>query len=709
MKKLSLILVLILVAQLIVGCAGGRVVTTGDSDEDIVWVTLELDGGECDYSECFDMVIGDELDLSDANPIKDGYVFDNWYVDDEVAEFPYVLEEDVTFVAKWISENEDETDSDTDSSTATTSKITITFDLMGGTLVNGLEERQATPGNTFRLVPDVTKDGYTFEGWKNEDGELIEVPFTVPSEDITLYASWISDSDESDTDTESDVDSSKDTDSSTEPDTSTDTSGGYVPPLLDHDTLKYEVKYSKDGKKIYYGSASFKIPVVTEYYNDLTAALSMTFDDGEDIAAAQLAHEIMSQYGFKGTLMVNTGNIQGNLSKWQELVALGTLDIGSHGWSHLDPSTITSDQMEHEIKDSYDFLQEHFAAANPITYATPLSHLTEAYKQYLIDVGFIANRLEVGGTMISPSTENPDLYRLYAKRLDKGNPEQNVRITVSDALANGKWFIELYHNVRDRHSTDITEEDFRAHCKWLYDNYKDTVWFASYDDVVKYIAQRQTATIEYTACDKESMTFFAKVDKNYGQEMTLKFYLPFFIDSAYAVAGGEEYYLTLEKGSNVRIAYINMVVPEEGVEIKIYLGGNDRYYNNCTHDYQVDSVVNPTADTFGYTLMKCQKEGCGNTYKSLFTDKSTENGGAPQGVTFNGEELSSPELTPYYNNYDAAITFTVDDGYDGNTATNVAEVMEKYGMRCTAMLNPVFLSSTDTLDKWKKAFDGGYL
>ena len=91
MKKLSFILVLILIAQLIVGCAGSRVIDTGDSGEDVVWVTLDLDGGECDYSEYFDMPIGEELDLSDANPIKDGYVFENWYVDNEVAEFPYVL------------------------------------------------------------------------------------------------------------------------------------------------------------------------------------------------------------------------------------------------------------------------------------------------------------------------------------------------------------------------------------------------------------------------------------------------------------------------------------------------------------------------------------------------------------------------------------------------------------------------------------------
>ena len=91
----------------------------------------------------------------------------------------------------------------------------------------------------------------------------------------------------------------------------------------------------------------------------------------------------MAQYGLKGTLMVNIGNIQSNVSEWQELVAQGTLDIGCHGWSHKDPDKISSDELEHEIKDAYDFLWEYFPEEEPVTYATPLSHLTEQYKDFL--------------------------------------------------------------------------------------------------------------------------------------------------------------------------------------------------------------------------------------------------------------------------------------------------------------------------------------
>lgn len=429
-----------------------------------------------------------------------------------------------------------------------------------------------------------------------------------------------------DTSTNTNSDTSNDTNTSTETDTntSTNTGGTYVPPLLDYDLNKYEAKYADTKRtKIKYGSYSVKAPEIADYYNNYEAALSMTFDDGADVGAARLAESIMSQYGFKGTLFLQISNVQGNISEWQQLVAGDTFDVGSHSWNHNSPNTLSEDKYEHEIKDSLDYLQEHFPNENPVTYATPLSQLTAGYKQYLQDCGVISNRLETGGSMVGPDTVDPDMMTLYSKRIDTGNnTETNVRVNVSDALSKGKWFVELYHNVRVQDSTDISEEDFRNHCKWLYDNYNGKVWFASYDDVSKYFVQKQTATIEYTDCNSESMTFVAKVEKNYGQEMTLRIFVPFFIDSAYAIVNGEEQYVEVVKEagvSNARVIYINTEISEEGTEIKLMLGGNDKYQNNCQHAYVENEVVAPTQTEFGYTEMICTN--CEHTYKELYKNK----------------------------------------------------------------------------------------
>ena len=101
--------------------------------------------------------------------------------------------------------------------------------------------------------------------------------------------------------------------------------------------------------------------------------------------------------------------------------------------------------------------------------------------------------------------------------------------------------------------------------------------------------------------------------------MTFKIYMPFFIDSAYAVINGEKQYLTVEKEPNTRVVYVNSEVSEAGTEIKIYMGGNDKYFNNCDHAYAQNEVVEPTYLEFGYTEMICTK--CEHTYKSGYTNK----------------------------------------------------------------------------------------
>ena len=101
--------------------------------------------------------------------------------------------------------------------------------------------------------------------------------------------------------------------------------------------------------------------------------------------------------------------------------------------------------------------------------------------------------------------------------------------------------------------------------------------------------------------------------------MTLKIYMPFFIDSAYAIIDGEEVYLTVEKEPNTRVVYINTELSEEGTEIKIMMGGNEKYFNNCNHTYVQQEVIDPTATEFGYTIMICT--GCAHTYVSSYTDK----------------------------------------------------------------------------------------
>ena len=439
------------------------------------------------------------------------------------------------------------------------------------------------------------------------------------------------------TDTNTNTNTNSDTSTGTSTDTSANTNADNKQEILDYDQTRYQPKKSFDGKNLFYSTYSVKAPLITPYYNDYKAAVSMTFDDGASLEAAKTTAEILSEFGFEGTLMLIAGSLNdNNISGWQELVSEGVLDVGGHGWGHQPPNdSMTDAEIEREIKDTMDLLKKYFPDENPLTFATPEARITDKYLAYLKEYGIIANRLSSGYTISSSDAlENNEMFNLAAPRIDNGNPAFGAEIEVASAVKSGKWFIELMHSVTEGNaSINITPKDFRAHCQNLYDAYNGEVWFGSYDDVAKYITQSRVTTIEYTACDKESMTYLVKSEKDYGAVLTAKFYLPLIVDSAYAVINGqEEIYTEVEKevsryGTRYYVM-VNMPVSEDGIEIKLVLGGNFNYKNNCKHGvdeslcdylYEEKEVVPSTKESFGYTEMVCPN--CHHTYKSKYTNK----------------------------------------------------------------------------------------
>lgn len=67
---------------------------------------------------------------------------------------------------------------------------TLTFvakdatEVIGDTVFDGVIGTAVT-------APTVKRDGYTFAGWTNSEGEVVEAPTEIPVEDLTLTASWV--------------------------------------------------------------------------------------------------------------------------------------------------------------------------------------------------------------------------------------------------------------------------------------------------------------------------------------------------------------------------------------------------------------------------------------------------------------------------------------------------------------------------------------
>lgn len=108
-----------------------------------------------------------------ADPTREGYDFDGWYVGDERFDFDAELTKSVTLTAKWNIKQYD-----------------VTFDYNDGE-TEGTTERIDHNG-TVAEPPAPTRDGYEFVGWYVQDTETVYNFSTPVTADITLVARWVS-------------------------------------------------------------------------------------------------------------------------------------------------------------------------------------------------------------------------------------------------------------------------------------------------------------------------------------------------------------------------------------------------------------------------------------------------------------------------------------------------------------------------------------
>ena len=109
-----------------------------------------------------------------ANPIREGYTFNAWYIDSELTEiytFTTIPAENIIIYVKW-----------------DINQYTITFHTNNGSLVNSITEDYYTDINA-PIEP--TREGHTFDGWYTVADFSHEFTFDkMQSSDITIYAKW---------------------------------------------------------------------------------------------------------------------------------------------------------------------------------------------------------------------------------------------------------------------------------------------------------------------------------------------------------------------------------------------------------------------------------------------------------------------------------------------------------------------------------------
>ncbi len=133
-------------------------------------VSFETDGGSFVETQ---VVKKNDTVTKPINPLKDGYVFDEWTYLGKTYDFNQKVTSDLKLVAKWTKLDEN------------IETFKIKFDADGGTNVS---EQIVIKGNKVEKPVDPTKEGYVFTGWTLND-EIYDFNKIV-EKDLELKAKW---------------------------------------------------------------------------------------------------------------------------------------------------------------------------------------------------------------------------------------------------------------------------------------------------------------------------------------------------------------------------------------------------------------------------------------------------------------------------------------------------------------------------------------
>lgn len=116
-----------------------------------------------------------------VNPTKDGYIFDNWYIGDDIYDFTLKVTKNITLSAKWVKDNTSEEDNEE----VIAEKYTVTFNSNGGSSVESVVVEK---GQTVNKPTNPTRKNYEFVSWQL-NGKDYDFSKEITS-DITLVAKW---------------------------------------------------------------------------------------------------------------------------------------------------------------------------------------------------------------------------------------------------------------------------------------------------------------------------------------------------------------------------------------------------------------------------------------------------------------------------------------------------------------------------------------
>lgn len=245
---------------------------------------------------------------------------------------------------------------------------------------------------------------------------------------------------------------------------------------------------------------------VLDWKDGKKAAYTLAFDDARE-SHYKVAWPEMQHRGFVGTFNINTPDGL-NWIPWKYLAEFGN-EIASHTVNHLDLTSLTTGQIEYELKESSRRITKNINKI-PYSFAHPygLSNalVNEKVKEYYLsgrsDFGINSNVLEENEFFhLKAIGVYPTITRDFLQQMLKRTVEESGYLIVTfHSIARGDLYLKdnsyMPINFFQEHLEDVLE-------------YSNEFWIATQAEIIKYIRLRQSANIQIQVSESQ-ISFFLK-------------------------------------------------------------------------------------------------------------------------------------------------------------------------------------------------------
>ena len=266
------------------------------------------------------------------------------------------------------------------------------------------------------------------------------------------------------------------------------------------------------------------------------AAVTHTFDDNLP-SHTDVVVPLFDEFGLKATFFVTTNWV--SAADWPEFAAAAAdgHEIAAHTLSHPNLSELSVEAQRAQLEGSRDAIEARISGAEVLTLAYPFCVPGD---RELTEELFIAARVCSGRVDSKSPTDFYQTSSFVVGSEANRATAASLNAVANDAARSGGWANYLTHAIgAESGYSPIPAAELRSHVEYLADNL-DRFWVATYADVVRYIRERDAASVTELVADYDGIVVEVTDDLDdavYDVPLTLRRPIPDGWPGATAVQG----------------------------------------------------------------------------------------------------------------------------------------------------------------------------